>query len=93
MSRRPPAVDAGHRVAEARDPAGLDDLLAEGCVFPCRRCTGRRAGRADGPRIGMLRWGPDDRLTEFTVMVRPFKGLTRLMELMLAELTAESDCL
>ena len=38
--------------------------------------------------IDMLRWGADDRLTEFTVMVRPFKGLTTLMERMLAELTA-----
>jgi hypothetical protein len=36
--------------------------------------------------IDMLRWGVDDRLTEFTVMVRPFKGLTKLMEQMLAEL-------
>jgi SnoaL-like domain len=36
--------------------------------------------------IDMLRWGDDARLTEFTVMVRPFKGLTTLMEKMLAEL-------
>jgi SnoaL-like protein len=40
--------------------------------------------------IDMLRWGADDRLTEFTVMVRPFKGLTALMERMLGELTAQS---
>jgi hypothetical protein len=40
--------------------------------------------------IDMLRWGADGRLTEFTVMVRPFKGLTKLMELMLAELTEKS---
>ena len=40
--------------------------------------------------IDMLRWGSDDRLTEFTVMVRPFKGLTKLMEKMLEELTAQS---
>jgi hypothetical protein len=38
--------------------------------------------------IDMLRWDAEGRLTEFTVMVRPFKGLTKLMELMLAELTA-----
>jgi hypothetical protein len=36
--------------------------------------------------VDMLTWGPDDRLTEFTVMVRPFKGLQKLMELMAAEL-------
>ena len=36
--------------------------------------------------IDMLRWGESGRLTEFTVMVRPFKGLTKLMEQMLAQL-------
>lgn len=36
--------------------------------------------------IDMLTWGPDDRLTDFTVMVRPFKGLQKLIELMAAEL-------
>jgi len=36
--------------------------------------------------IDMLRWGSDGRLTEFTVMVRPFKGLTQLMTSMAAEL-------
>jgi len=39
--------------------------------------------------IDMLRWNDAGRLTEFTVMVRPFKGLTSLMESMLAELTAQ----
>ena len=36
----------------------------------------------------MMRWDRAGRLTEFTVMVRPFKALTTLMELMAAELTA-----
>jgi hypothetical protein len=40
--------------------------------------------------IDMLRWGADGRLTEFTVMVRPFKGLTALMEQMAAELTSQA---
>ncbi len=40
--------------------------------------------------IDMLRWNPDGRLTEFTVMVRPFKGLTALMERMAAELTSQA---
>jgi len=40
--------------------------------------------------IDMLRWGDDGRLTEFTVMVRPFKGLTALMERMAAELTSQA---
>ena len=39
--------------------------------------------------IDMLRWGSRGPApVEFTVMVRPFKGLTQLMERMLAELTA-----
>jgi hypothetical protein len=36
--------------------------------------------------IDMIRWGADGRITEFTVMVRPFKALQKLMELMLKEL-------
>jgi hypothetical protein len=36
--------------------------------------------------VDMFTWGPDGRLTEFTVMVRPVKGLQKLMELMAAEL-------
>ena len=38
--------------------------------------------------VDMLTWGPDGRLTDFTVMVRPFKGLQRLVELMAAQLSA-----
>jgi SnoaL-like domain len=36
--------------------------------------------------IDMLRWGSDGRVTEFTVMVRPFQGLTHLMTEMAAQL-------
>ncbi len=36
--------------------------------------------------VDMLRWGDDGRLTSFTVMVRPFSGLTQLMTLMAPEL-------
>jgi len=36
--------------------------------------------------VDMLRWGPDDRLVEFTVMVRPLQGLTALVEEMGATL-------
>lgn len=38
--------------------------------------------------IDMVRWGDDGRIREFTVMVRPFSALTKLMELMAAELEA-----
>ena len=36
--------------------------------------------------VDMLRWDDEDRLTEFTVMVRPYKALNKLMEGMVAEL-------
>jgi hypothetical protein len=128
MTDRPAALDAWHRVAETRDPAGLDALLDEDCVFRSPAVHTPQEGKSLttaylsaalvvlGPTlryrhewwddesavleftaeldgfslhgIDMVRWGADDRLTEFTVMVRPFKGLTKLMELMLAELTA-----
>jgi hypothetical protein len=38
--------------------------------------------------VDMLRWNGAGRLTEFTVMVRPFKGLQELMPRMAAELGA-----
>jgi hypothetical protein len=36
--------------------------------------------------IDMLQWNADGRLTEFTVMVRPIRGLEKLIEKMAAEL-------
>lgn len=39
--------------------------------------------------IDLIRWDADGRITEFTVMVRPFKALTKLMELMAAELSGQ----
>jgi hypothetical protein len=36
--------------------------------------------------VDMFRWGSDGRLVEFTVMLRPFKGLTAVMEQMAAHL-------
>ncbi len=36
--------------------------------------------------IDMMQWNDDGKLVEFTVMVRPFKGLEKLIELMAAEL-------
>lgn len=38
--------------------------------------------------VDMIRWDEAGRITEFTVMVRPFKGLTKLMERMAAQLGA-----
>jgi hypothetical protein len=36
--------------------------------------------------IDMMEWNAEGKLVEFTVMVRPFKGLEKLIELMAAEL-------
>lgn len=36
--------------------------------------------------VDMIGWGGDGRITSFTVMVRPFRALTTLMELMAAQL-------
>jgi SnoaL-like domain len=36
--------------------------------------------------IDMIEWNDQGKLVEFTVMVRPFKGLDKLIELMAAEL-------
>lgn len=36
--------------------------------------------------VDMLRWDGDGRLTSFTVMVRPMRGLEKLVELMAREL-------
>jgi hypothetical protein len=38
----------------------------------------------------MLRWNDDDRLVSFTVMVRPMRGLTKLVELMQRQLTGNT---
>jgi hypothetical protein len=37
--------------------------------------------------VDMLRWNDAGQLTSFTVMVRPMRGLTKLVELMQAQLT------
>ena len=39
--------------------------------------------------VDMLRWNDDDRLVGFTVMVRPMRGLTKLVELMQRQLTED----
>ena len=40
--------------------------------------------------IDMFRWNTDHKLVSFTVMVRPIRGLEKLIELMARQLTAES---
>ena len=126
MTERPEPLSRWHRIIEEQDPALLDELLADDCVFRSPAVYTPQEGKAlttaylsaalvvlgptlsykhewsdagsaileftaelDGLQvhgIDMLRWGSDGRVTEFTVMVRPFKGLTQLMTLMAAQL-------
>jgi hypothetical protein len=39
--------------------------------------------------VDLLRWNDDNKLTSFTVMVRPMRGLQKVVELMARELTAQ----
>ena len=127
MSTRPAPVAAWHAVAESRDPAGLDALLADDVVFRSPAVHTPQEGKAIttaylsaafvvlGPHlryveewcshdsavlefesvvdgltvhgVDMLRWRDDGRLTSFTVMVRPMKGLHALVAAMAAELS------
>ncbi len=122
----PAPVAAWHAIAEARDPAGLADWLADDVVFRSPAVHGDQAGKElttaylsaavvvlgptlvyrrqwyaersavlefeasldglDVHGIDMLQWGEDGRLTEFTVMVRPIRGLEKLIEKMAAQL-------
>jgi hypothetical protein len=122
----PAPVAAWHAIAEARDPAGLADLLADDVVFRSPAVHGDQAGKEPttaylsaaivvlGPSlsyrrqwyaernavlefeaeldglqvhgIDMLQWDDEGRLVEFTVMVRPIRGLEKLIEKMAAEL-------
>lgn len=40
--------------------------------------------------VDMFRWDDSGRITEFTVMVRPFKGLQKVMEHMITELVPKA---
>jgi hypothetical protein len=122
----PAPVAAWHAIAEARDPAGLDALLADDVVFRSPAVHTPQEGKAVttaylsaaiavlGPSlvyrrqwyaddsavlefeaeldglavhgVDMLQWDTDGRLTEFTVMVRPAKGLEVLIQEMAAQL-------
>jgi hypothetical protein len=126
MADQPPALRAWHAVAAARDPALLDDLLADEVEFRSPAVFTPQKGKAlttlylagalivlgpslryvgewhddssavlefeadlDGvyvQGVDMLRWNADDRLVSFTVMVRPLRGLEKLIELMRRQL-------
>jgi len=119
VNRPPAALLAWHRVAETRDPALLDGLLADAVVFRSPAVHRPQEGKGvttayltaaiavlgptltyvrewygpdsavleftarlddlDVHGIDMLTWNDRDRLTEFTVMVRPIRALERLV--------------
>ena len=122
----PRTVQAWHALADTRDPAGLDALLHEDCVFRSPAVHAPQEGKelttaylsaalvVLGPTltyrrewyaedsavlqftadldgvvvegVDMMTWAEDGRITEFTVLVRPVKGLHTLMEKMAAQL-------
>jgi hypothetical protein len=126
MSDQPEALRRWHAVVAAKDPALLDDLLADDVVFrspavfapqegkaltagylraalkvlgPSLRYTGQwhdQAGAVlefeaglDGvyvQGVDILRWNAEGKLVSFTVMVRPLRGLQKLVELMALQL-------
>lgn len=126
MSDQPAPLHRWHDVVESRDPALLDDLLADEVVFrspavftpqngkalttsylsaalrvlgPTLRYVGQWHDQAsavlefeadlDGvyvQGVDMLRWNAEGKLVSFTVIVRPLRGLQKLIELMAAEL-------
>ncbi len=128
MPELPAALRSWHAVVESRDPALLDDLLADDVVFRSPAVFTPQQGKAVtahylssalavlGPSlryvgewhdqtsavlefeaeldgvyvqgVDMLRWNDDGRLVSFTVMVRPLRGLQKLMELMAQQLAA-----
>ena len=128
MHEQPPALRAWHAVAETRDPALLEDLLADDVEFRSPAVFRPQQGKTlttlyltgaiavlgpslryvhewhddtsavlefeaelDGvyiQGIDMLRWNSGDKLVSFTVMVRPMRGLEKLIELMSRQLAA-----
>jgi len=128
MPELPAALRSWHAVVESRDPALLDDLLADDVVFRSPAVFTPQEGKAvtthyltsaiavlgpslryigqwhdqisavlefeaelDGAYVqgvDMLRWNDDSRLVSFTVLVRPLRGLQKLMELMAPQLAA-----
>ncbi len=126
MPELPAALRSWHAVVESRNPALLDDLLADDVVFRSPAVFAPQEGKAvtthyltsaiavlgpslryigqwhdqnsavlefeaelDGAYVqgvDMLRWNDDGRLISFTVLVRPLRGLQKLMELMAQQL-------
>jgi len=128
MSDQPAPLRRWHAIAESKNPALLDDLLADQVVFRSPAVFAPQEGKALttsylsaalkvlGPSlryvsqwhdhagavlefeadlegvyvqgVDILRWNAEGKLVSFTVMVRPLRGLQKLVELMAVELAA-----
>ena len=128
MPDQPAPLRRWHSVVESKDPALLDDLLADEVVFQSPAVFAPQAGKAlttsylsaalavlgpslryvsqwhdqasavlefeadlDGSYVqgvDILRWNAEGKLVSFTVMVRPLRGLQKLVELMAVQLAA-----
>ena len=126
MSDQPAALRSWHAVVASRDPALLDDLLADDVVFRSPAVFAPQEGKdltarylagaiaVLGPTlryvgewhdqtsavlefeaeleglyvqgVDLLRWNDNGQLISFTVMVRPLRGLEKLVELMRRQL-------
>jgi hypothetical protein len=128
MSDQPAALRRWHAAVTSRDPALLDDLLADDVVFRSPAVFAPQEGKVLtagylgaalnvlGPSlryvsqwhdqasavlefeadlggvyvqgVDILRWNPEGKLVSFTVLVRPLRGLQKLVELMAGQLGA-----
>jgi hypothetical protein len=128
MPDQPAALRHWHAVVESKNPALLDDLLADEAVFRSPAVFAPQQGKelttgylsaalkVLGPSlryvsqwhdqasavlefeadldgvylqgVDILRWNAEGKLVSFTVMVRPMRGLQKLIEQMAIELTA-----
>jgi hypothetical protein len=128
MPDQPVPLRRWHAVVESKDPALLDDLLADEVVFRSPAVFAPQDGRAlttsylsaaltvlgpslryvsqwhdqagavlefeadlDGvyvQGVDILRWNTEGKLVSFTVMVRPLRGLQKLVEFMAVQLAA-----
>ena len=128
MTDQPEPLRRWHAVVESKDPALLDDLLADEVTFrspavfapqegkvlttsylsaalvvlgPSLRYVGQWHDQAGAALefeaelenvyvqgVDILRWNAEGKLISFTVMVRPLRGLQKLVELMAAQLAA-----
>ena len=128
MPDQPAALRRWHAVVTSKNPALLDDLLADDVVFRSPAVFAPQEGKVLtvsylsaalkvlGPSlryvsqwhdqasavlefeadlggvyvqgVDLVRWNSEGKLVSFTVMVRPLRGLQKLVELMAAQLAA-----